>query len=46
MRNNRRLVLIVLAMVLGMLQAAPVEHALVLVKGSHGIGLEKVLDLL
>ena len=29
-----------------LLQAAPVEHALVLVKGSHGIGLEKVLDLL
>lgn len=29
-----------------LLQATPVEHALVLVKGSHGIGLEKVLDLL
>ena len=29
-----------------LLQTAPVEGALVLVKGSHGIGLEKVLDLL
>ena len=29
-----------------LLQTAPVDDALVLVKGSHGIGLEKVLDLL
>ena len=29
-----------------LLQTAPVDDALVLVKGSHGIGLEKILDLL